>query len=79
MNADALRIYYNQTMKEKTPLELERELSRALTELERYKNIVDELEKYVEDELILDFYNDDMPCELIVNKMENMIKKLKGE
>ena len=53
--------------------------SVLVDELERYKNIVDELERYIKDELILDFYNDDMPCELIVNKMENMIKELKGE
>lgn len=48
-------------------------------ELDKYKNIVDELERYIKDELILDFYNDDMPCELIVNKMLKQIKELKGE
>lgn len=43
MNIDALRLYYSQAMKEKTPLELEHELSKTLTELERYKNIIDEV------------------------------------
>lgn len=46
-------------------------------EIDRLKNIIDELEKYIHNELILDFYNDDMPCELIINKMEKMIKELK--
>ena len=41
--------------------------------------IINELEKYIYNELVLDFYNDDMPCELIVFKMEKMIKKLKGD
>lgn len=40
-------------------------------------NIINELEKYIHNELVLDFYNDDMPCELIINKMEKMIKELK--
>jgi hypothetical protein len=44
----------------------------------KLNNIINELEKYIHNELILDFYNDKMPCELIINKMENMIKKLKG-
>ena len=47
-------------------------------EIERLNNIINELEKYIHNELVLDFYNDDMPCELIISKMENMIKKLKG-
>ena len=46
-------------------------------EIERLNNIIDELEKYIHNELVLDFYNDDMPCELIINKMEKMIKELK--
>ena len=45
--------------------------------INRLNNIINELEKYINNELILDFYNDKMPCELIINKMENMIKKLK--
>lgn len=48
-----------------------------LKEIERLNNIINELEKYIHNELVLDFYNDDMPCELIINKMEKMIKKLK--
>ncbi len=59
--------------------EKKQEVEQLEQELDKYKNIVDELERYIKDELILDFYNDDMPCELIVNKMENMIKELKGE
>lgn len=46
-------------------------------EIERLQNIINELEKYIHNELVLDFYNDDMPCELIINKMEKMIKELK--
>ena len=46
---------------------------------EKLNNIINELERYIKDELILDFYNDDMPCELIVNKMLKQIKELKGE
>ena len=41
------------------------------------ENTLNELEKYIHNELVLDFYNDDMPCELIINKMEKMIKELK--
>lgn len=41
-------------------------------------DIINELEKYIHNELVLDFYNDDMPCELIINKMEKMIKELEG-
>lgn len=48
-----------------------------LDENERLNNIINELEKYIHNELVLDFYNDDMPCELIINKMEKMIKELK--
>ena len=43
-------------------------------EIDRLNNIINELEKYIHNELVLDFYNDDMPCELIINKMEKMIK-----
>ena len=46
-------------------------------EIDRLNNIINELEKYIHNELVLDFYNDDMPCELIINKMEKMIKELK--
>ena len=46
-------------------------------EINRLNNIINELEKYIHNELVLDFYNDDMPCELIINKMEKMIKELK--
>lgn len=46
-------------------------------EIERLNNIISEIEKYIHNELILDFYNDDMPCEVIINKMEKMIKELK--
>lgn len=48
-------------------------------EINRLNNIINELEKYIHNELVLDFYNDDMPCELIINKMEKMIKELKEE
>lgn len=50
-----------------------------IKELDRLNNIINELEKYIHNELVLDFYNDDMPCELIINKMEKMIKELKKE
>jgi len=56
-----------------------REELELLKEIERLNNIINELEKYIHNELILDFYNDDMPCELIINKMEKMIKELKEE
>lgn len=49
----------------------------AQQELKKKDNIINELEKYIHNELVLDFYNDDMPCELIINKMEKMIKELK--
>ena len=52
-------------------------LEEANQEIERLQNIINELEKYIHNELVLDFYNDDMPCELIINKMEKMIKELK--
>lgn len=48
-------------------------------EYDRLNNIINELEKYIHNELVLDFYNDDMPCELIINKMGKMIKELKEE
>ena len=48
-----------------------------INEIARLNNIINELEKYIHNELVLDFYNDDMPCELIINKMEKMIKELK--
>ena len=48
-----------------------------ISEYDRLNNIINELEKYIHNELVLDFYNDDMPCELIINKMEKMIKELK--
>lgn len=51
----------------------------VIKELNRLNNIINELEKYIHNELVLDFYNDDMPCELIINKMEKMIKALKEE
>ena len=50
---------------------------RLCSEIDRLNNILNELEKYIHNELVLDFYNDDMPCELIINKMEKMIKELK--
>ena len=56
---------------------LQDQLEEAYKEIERLQNIIDELEKYIHNELVLDFYNDDMPCELIINKMEKMIKELK--
>lgn len=52
---------------------------KADKEIERLNNIINGLEKYIHNELVLDFYNDDMPCELIINKMEKMIKELKEE
>ena len=55
------------------------ELEKAQKETDRLNNIINELEKYIHDELILDFYNDDMPCELIISKMEKMIKELKEQ
>lgn len=55
------------------------ELEKADKEIERLNNIINGLEKYIHNELVLDFYNDDMPCELIINKMEKMIKELKEE
>ena len=48
-------------------------------EIDRLNNIINELEKYIHNELVLDFYNDDMPCELIINKMEKLFKRIKGE
>ena len=54
-------------------------IDEIVGEYDRLNNIINKLEKYIHDELILDFYNDDMPCELIINKMEKMIKELKEE
>lgn len=65
---DSLEYEYNLSFSERKKL---------LEELERLNNIINELEKYIHNELVLDFYNDDMPCELIINKMEKMIKELK--
>lgn len=53
------------------------EEQELIEEIDRLNNIINELEKYIHNELVLDFYNDDMPCELIINKMEKMIKELK--
>lgn len=52
-------------------------LKQLVEDYDRLNNILDELEKYIHNELVLDFYNDDMPCELIINKMEKKIKELK--
>ena len=52
-------------------------IDEIISEYDRFNNIIYELEKYIHNELVLDFYNDDMPCELIINKMEKMIKELK--
>lgn len=54
-------------------------IEQLVLEIERLNNIINELEKYIHNELVLDFYNDDMPCELIINKMEKMIKELKED
>ena len=56
---------------------LKNEVVYSKVEIDRLNNIIEELEKYIHNELVLDFYNDDMPCELIINKMEKMIKELK--
>ena len=56
---------------------LNKQLEEKDKEIDRLNNIINELEKYIHNELVLDFYNDDMPCELIINKMEKMIKELK--
>ena len=56
---------------------LKNEVVYSKVEIDRLNNIINELEKYIHNELVLDFYNDDMPCELIINKMEKMIKELK--
>ena len=56
---------------------LKNEIVYSKVEIDRLNNIINELEKYIHNELVLDFYNDDMPCELIINKMEKMIKELK--
>lgn len=55
----------------------EKRIKELFKESKHYKHIIDEIEKYIHNELVLDFYNDDMPCELIINKMEKMIKELK--
>ena len=65
---DSLEYEYNLSFSERKKL---------LEEIDRLNNIINELEKYIHNELVLDFYNDDMPCELIINKMEKMIKELK--
>ena len=57
--------------------DMEQKVEQLEKENHRLNNIINELEKYIHNELILDFYNDDMPCELIINKMEKMIKALK--
>lgn len=59
--------------------EKDNEIEQLRTELNSKDNIINGLEKYIHNELILDFYNDDMPCELIINKMEKLIKELKEE
>lgn len=65
-------------LKELVPYEvLAPDADEIIEELERLNNIINGLEKYIHNELVLDFYNDDMPCELIINKMEKMIKELK--
>ena len=56
---------------------LQQKVEQQDKEIDRLNNIINELEKYIHNELVLDFYNDDMPCELIINKMEKMIKELK--
>ena len=56
---------------------LKNEVVYSKVEIDRLNNIINELEKYIHNELVLDFYNDDMPCELIINKIEKMIKELK--
>ena len=58
---------------------LAEELEKERKKNKELEDRIDELEKYIHNELILDFYNDDMPCELIINKIEKMIKELKGD
>lgn len=67
----------NYTDKDYACMQYEKLVIHLSNQLDRLNNIINELEKYIHNELVLDFYNDDMPCELIINKMEKMIKELK--
>ena len=77
--SDDLKPYYEKSDCCYSIVKLKKDKAEKQQEIERLNNIINELEKYIHNELILDFYNDDMPCELIINKMEKMIKKLKEE
>ena len=48
-------------------------------ELERYKNIIDKMEYWLLNEAILEFYNNKLPIELVIEKGLNKLKELKGE
>lgn len=47
-------------------------------ELERYKNIIDKMEYWLLNEAILEFYNNKLPIELVIEKGLNKLKELKG-
>ena len=51
---------------------------KTTQELERYKNIIDEMEYWLLNEAILEFYNNKLPIELVIEKGLNKLKKLKG-
>lgn len=75
---DYLDLRQIERLKELVPYKaLAPDADEIIEELDRLNNIISKLEKYIHNELVLDFYNDDMPCELIINKMEKMIKELK--
>lgn len=70
---------YKDLQKELTNLQEENKiLKEQQQELERYKNIIDEMEYWLLNEAILEFYNNKLPIELVIEKGLNKLKKLKG-
>ena len=53
------------------------ESDNDLKKYKKYKQVIDKAIEYINKMFETGFYNDDIPCELIINKMEKMIKELK--
>ena len=67
-----------QEIKKQKIIEENKILKELQQELERYKNIIDKMEYWLLNEAILEFYNNKLPIELVIEKGLNELKELKG-